>query len=456
MKQQATTLKTAALLCGLSSMALAGEPMAQAPAEPSAAPFDFCSWLSSKPGTLYKDATNPWISELQISGRFHYNAAYVDGQGADGKDWNEAYSEVRRFRLGGKISFLEYFTLKGAVNLVDDQRSNGSAVKEAQDLNWGYEDVDEATLSFNAKKAFGIEDVDGLNLIYGRFKWHGGLEARTSSNDLLTVERSALSNKLYDSARPTGFAVNVVKGNWNVTSGIYSSDGREPDTDLGENFNNRNNNEFLSGWHDDLMFNTEVIYTANEDLRFGWEFLYNDADKYSNHFATGNDNLLPYKWASTLSAEYTVNRFGLNSELFYGDNGNIDDHKTKGEYDRRGMFGGVVLTPYYWIVPAKLQAVVQYMYAGSEDGQGIRTNSRYFRGSKNVDNTGKAGAATAGDVNGGRGDALHTVYAGLNYLVCGDNLKFQAGVEYTNLNTPLYKEGDASAFTYLFGFRTNF
>ena len=142
---------------------------------------------------------------------------------------------------------------------------------------------------------------------------------------------------------------------------------------------------------------------------------------------------------------------------FLGDNGNIDDHKDKYKrFDRRGLFGGVVVTPYYWIVPTKLQAVVQCMFATSEDAQGMRTNSRYFRASKNVDNTGSAAAATAGDVNGGRGDALTTVYTGLNYLVCGDNLKFQAGVEYTGLNTPLYKEGDASAFTYLFGFRTNF
>jgi hypothetical protein len=447
MKYQATTLKAAAVLCGLSSAALAGEPMAQtASSEPTAAPFDFCTWLSSKPGTIYKDATNPWISEVNINGRFHYNAAYVDGEGTDGEDWNEAYAEARRFRLGAKIGFLSYFTFKGSVNMVDDLQGNGSVVKDKQDIDWGYQDVDEATVNFDAKKAFGVEQVDGLNLIFGRFKWHGGLEARTSSNELLTVERSALSNKLYDSARPTGVAVNVVKGKWNVLSGIYSSDGSFPDSDLGESRANRNNVEFLGGWNDDILFNAEVIYAATDDLRFGWEFLYNHANRIGNNLESGDDNLLPYKWATTLSAEYTIGQGGVNAEAFLGDNGNIESNEA-----REGMFGGLVITPYYWIVPAKLQAVVQYMYAGAEENQGMRANSRYFRGADNG-----AGAGTEGAVNSGRGDALHTVYTGLNYLICGDNLKLQAGVEYTNLNTPNVGDGDASALTYLIGFRSFF
>lgn len=447
MKYQ-TTLKTAALLCGLSSAALAGEPPAQPAASSSESmfsDFNFCSWLSSKPGTVYKDAGNPWLSEVNFFGRFHYNAAYVDGEGTNGKDWNEAYSEVRRFRLGTKIGFLNYFTFKGVVNLVDDQQSNASVVKDKQDLEWGYEDFDEATLSFDIKKAFALQEVDGLSLIYGRFKWHGGLEARTSSNELLTIERSALSNKLYDSARPTGVAVNVVKGPWNVTAGIYSSDGKFPDSDLGESRGNRANVEFLGGWNDALMYNTEVVYTATDDLRFGWEFLYNNADKVGNASESGDDNLLPYKWATTLSAEYTIGSGGVNVEGFLGDNGNIESNEA-----REGMFGGIVVTPYYWIVPAKLQAVVQYMYAGSEEAEGIRTNSRYFRGADNG-----AGTGTEGAVNSGRGDELHTLYGGLNWLICGDNLKFQAGVEYTNLRTP-NGDGQADALTYLFGFRSFF
>jgi hypothetical protein len=118
--------------------------------------------------------------------------------------------------------------------------------------------------------------------------------------------------------------------------------------------------------------------------------------------------------------------------------------------DRRGNFWGFVATPYYWIVPAKLQAVVQYAYAGSDEAQGIRMNSRYVRA------TNFGGGGNPNIVNGGRGDELHTVYAGINYLICGDNLKIQVGAEYASLNTPGAGDGDVDALTWLCGFRTSF
>ena len=436
MNHNLTTLKTVtALLCGLTSAALAGEP----PAAPAAvdsgsmfSDFNFCSWLSSKPGTLYKDAGNPWVSEVQIVGRYHWNAAYIDGEGTNGKEFSETYTDSRRFRLGAKISFLNYLTFKGAVNLVDDQRFNG------KELEYGYQDFDEAVFSLDAQRLFGVSQLDVLTFNYGRFKWHGGLEARTSSNELLTVERSAITNKLYQSARPTGFTINAVKGKLNGLVGIYSSDDNVPD-------GISRNVEGFGGWNDGLMYNAEVIYSATDDLRFGWEFLYNDADVRTE------DSLLQYKWATTLSMEYAIGNGGINVEGFYGDNGDVTTGNVKKNAKRSGEFWAVTVTPYYWIVPAKLQAVVQLMYAGSEEPEGIRTNSRYFRA------TSYGSGGSPNIVNSGYGDELTTVYAGLNYLICGDNLKVQAGVEYTALNTPSKKgASNPDAVTYLFGFRSFF
>jgi hypothetical protein len=421
MKYQATTLKAAAVLCGLSSAALAGEPMAQpASSEPTAAPFDFCTWLSSKPGTIYKDSKNPWISEISFNGRFHMNFAHIDGEGFDGSDFSEDYAEYRRFRLGGKIGFLNYFSFKGAVDLVEDGRPGG------EDLDWGYSQWDEAVFSFDMKKAFSLP-INKLALNYGRIKWHGGLEARTSSNELLTVERSALSNKVYQSARPTAITVTGTEGSLTFAAGIASTDANSPA--------GRDNVEGFGTWNEGLQYFVETIYQANDDLRLGWEFLYNDANE-------NDDSLLGYKWATTLSAEYSIGQGGVNVEGFYGDNGDEEIGQTNA--DRRGNFYGLVVTPYYWIVPAKLQAVVQYMYAGAEEDEGIRTNSRYFRASTND-----------GDVNSGRGDELHTLYTGLNWHICGDNLKLQAGVEYTNLSADT-DNGEADALTYLIGFRSSF
>jgi len=422
MKHQATTLKAAAILCGLSSSALAGEPPAQiaASTEEPTPSFDFCSWLSSKPGAIYKDTNNPWISEVSFSGRFHMNFAHIDGEGFDESDFSEDYAEYRRARLGAKIGFLKYFTFKGAVDLVEDGRPNG------EDLDWGYSQWDEAVFSFNMKEAFGVP-LDKFNLNYGRIKWHGGLEARTSSNELLTIERSALSNKLYQSARPTAITVDATKGPLFFAAGIASTDANSP--------SGRDSVEGFGTWNEGLQYFTEVVYTASDDLRLGWEFLYNDANE-------NDDSLLGYKWATTLSAEYAIGAGGVNVEGFYGDNGDEEIGQTDAR--RQGNFYGIVVTPYYWIVPAKLQAVAQYMYAGAEEDQGVRTNSRYFRADTN-----------GGDVNSGRGDELHTLYGGLNWLICGDNLKLQAGIEYTNLEANT-GDGDANALTYLIGFRSFF
>lgn len=436
MKNQSIRLKTTAVACGLSSLALAGEPAAApdpAPAESGSMfdDFNFCDWLSSKPGTV-KLPDNRWVQSLVFEGRFHWNAAYVDGEGTNGQDFSETYTDVRRFRLGAKIGFLNYFTYKGIVNLAEDQRFNGG------DLDYGYVDFDESYFTFDLAKAFNIGSLDTFTANYGRIKWHGGLEARTSSNALYTVERSAITNKLHQGARPTGFFLNAVKGKFNVLAGIYSSD--EATDSLGADDGNV---EGWSGWNDGLIYNAELIYSATDDLRLGAEFIYNDADER----LAGEDSLLEYKWATTLSAEYAIGNGGINVEGFYGDNGGSE---MQARADRRGNFWGFVATPYYWIVPAKLQAVVQYCYAGSDEAQGVRLNSRYVRA------TDFGGGGNPNVVNGGRGDELHTLYAGLNYLICGDNLKIQVGAEYSSLNTPAVGDGEAEALTWLCGFRTSF
>lgn len=436
MKQPSIRLTTAGVACGLTCLAFAGEPIVTPEAAPAESgsmfdDFNFCDWLSSKPGTV-KLPDNPWVQSLVFEGRFHWNAAYVDGEGTNGQDFSEDYTEARRFRIGAKIGFLNYFTYKGIVNLVDDQRSNGG------DLDYGYQDFDESYFTFDLLKAFNLGGLDVLTANYGRFKWHGGLEARTSSNALLTVERSAIANKLHQSARPTGFMVNAVKGKLNALAGIYSSD--EATDAFGADDGNV---EGWGGWNDGLIYNAELVYSATDDVRIGAELIYNDAEER----LAGEDSLLDYKWASTLSVEYAIGNGGINVEGFYGDNGGSE---MQARASRRGNFWGFVATPYYWIVPTKLQAVVQYAYAGAEEDQGIRMNSRYVRA------TNFGGGGNPNIVNGGRGDELHTVYAGLNYLICGDNLKIQVGAEYASLETPGAGDGDVDALTWLCGFRSSF
>jgi len=412
-----------AVLTAASNMQ-AGAPAAVTSPPPNDKPGDWCEWLSSKPGTVYK-GDNAFLQELNFFGRFQWQAAYVMGEDVNGYDFSDDYTEVRRFRLGLQAKFLNYFKLKANVNLVDDKRPSGG------DLGWGYEDFDEACISFNAAKAFGISSLDSLDIGYGRFKHVLSYEAHQSSKKLLTVERSAISNKVYDSYRPTGLKLSASKGPWEFVTALYSTD--EPDRRMHQV-------DFIGGWNDGLAYYGAVGFEATDELSFLWDFLYNDADALQ-----GDDSIFEYKWATSLSAHHDAGPWGVITDLIYGDNGGPGNGNTRAA--RQGDFWGLVIMPYYWFIEDKLQGVVRYQYAGSQNINGIRTNSRYFRRDH----------GSVVDVNSGRGNELHTIYAGVNYYLCGHNLKVQAGVEHEWLNAPQSgPAGDASATTLWFAFRSYF
>ena len=403
------------LVLGLQVPAQAGQEAAPVQAAPSN-PGDWCTWLQNKPGTLYKSKENPYLQEFQIEGRFQYQAAYLDGSDVNGNDFNESYDEYRRFRLGAKGKFLQYFGFKYQVNLVNDARNSSGG----GELDWGYDSIDEAYLSFDLGKALGSTPFDSLKLNYGRQKFILGTEARESSTKLLTIERSAISNKVYDSARPTGLSVDAEMGKWNFSTALYSSttDGTD--------------NETFNGWQDSVVYFASAGYAVNDELSLGMDFVYNAAD------AVNEDSVLPYRWATSLNTHYDAGPWGVIGDLILGDNGGSG---MTGNANRQGAFWGAVIMPYYWIIEDKLQLAGQYQYQGSAEDEGVRVNSRYGR------------ADGIRNINSGRGDSHHSFYGGLNYYLCGHNAKIQAGVEYQTMDTP---NGDFDTTTFLIAFRTFF
>ena len=112
---------------------------------------------------------------------------------------------------------------------------------------------------------------------------------------------------------------------------------------------------------------------------------------------------------------------------------------------RDGRFWGFVGTAQYWLLEDRLEAVARYHYQGAENREGIRLYSRYAR---------IAGAAANEDIDllaGGYGDQQHALYLGLNWLLCGHQLKLMAGVELEQL-----KSGSTEVYeglTYWLGLR---
>lgn len=413
-----TQLIIPALALGVPAIALAG-PEPTPIEEPPHNHGDWCEWYGNKPGILYKNKENPYIQEFQVEGRIQYQFGHVEGEDVNGVDFDEDYDEVRRARLGVKVKFLQYFGLKYKVNLVDDDRPSGGSI------DWGYQDIDEAYISFNLGKALGNTGFDDLSLVYGRQKFVFGTEAHTSSTKLLTIERSGLANKVFGSFRPTGLTVDATKGDWSFAGSVYST---TTDGDDNEEFN---------GWNDtySLLFN--VAYQASDELLLRFDSVYNNADP-----SEGDNSVIDYAWAVGFGVEYDAGIWGVNADAIYGDNGGSD---LQPNIERRGDFYGVQVTPYFWLVEDRLQVVGQYQYQGSDGQQGVRINSRY----------GRSEVGPGIDLgNGGRGDSHHSVYGGLNYYICGNNAKVQAGIEYQTIDSG--NANDLTTLSYLVGFRTNF
>lgn len=404
---------------GFPALASAGTELA--PMEPAAEKNsgDWCEWWSNKPGKFYSNKENPFIQEVQIEGRLQWQTASVDGNSISSGEFDDTYTEFRRARLGVKAKFLKYFGLKYQINAVGDSRPSSTG----QGVDWGYQDIDEAYITFDLAKAFSLSDFDDLKLVYGRQKYVLGHEADLSSNNILTVERSAISNKIYGSYRPTGLTLKGESRGYDFSSSLYSSSGSDT-SGFGAS-----SDEF-SDWTDSFVFLNRLGYQVSDKLRVYGDFVYNFAELDGSE-----DSFLEYEWGGTFGAQYNSDAWGIDTEFVYGDNGD------QSNANRRGMFYGAIFTPYYWIMKEKLQFVTQYQYAGAEESEGIRINSRYGR---------REGSF---DINSGRGDSHHSLYAGLNYFLCGHNAKVQAGVEYQTMDTPT---GDFDTTSYLLSLRAYF
>ncbi|MBM3862424.1 MAG: hypothetical protein FJ385_00510 [Verrucomicrobia bacterium] len=290
----------------------------------------WCDWLRGEPARVHDDPDHPWLQSLRFHGKFQYQLGLVHGTDVDGADFRESYDDYRRLRIGLESTFLQVMNLKTTVNLVDDQRLEGGS------LDWGFAGFHEALVGLDLGEVLGRGPFDEWRVDCGRHKFIAGQETRTSSDHLLTVERSAIIKKIYESARPTGVSITASRGRWIWSGAMFSStqDGAD--------------NESLSGWQDGLVWLGSAARRMNDRLNLGVDLAWNNAD------ARREDSFLSYRWATSWHGEYDAGQWGVRGDLIVGDNGGAAMHE---DSVRRGAFHGFVLTPYRWIVGRKLQLV---------------------------------------------------------------------------------------------------
>ena len=81
----------------------------------------------------------------------------------------------------------------------------------------------------------------------------------------------------------------------------------------------------------------------------------------------------------------------------------------------------------YWLKDQKLKLVGRYLYQKADQAEGLRLNSRYAPLADTRD--------SFIDLNSGHGDEHQAVYLGLNYYLCGENLKMISGIQHDELQS---------------------
>ena len=329
-------------------------------------------------GTIYKNKQNPYIQEIKIKGRAHYQWGYTDGSIQDGVnnsgDFSGSTQELRRFRVGTSIKFLNGFKASVGVDFED-----GSA----NDNSIAYGGIDSAALSYNFGDVGAFED---LTLGYGFYKFNFGGEELKSSNKIKTIERSLLNN-FFSGGRVTGARLEGTYDDVDLSFGVFNTDG---------------DNEVFGDWNGGVVLQLAADFDA-----LGGNF--NIQGVYRDSTGDVENESVDYDWAFTTSYGTKVGPFDLFLNGTYGSN---DD----------GDVYGVVILPSVELIKNKLEAVVRYTWTHSDSDQ----LSFQSRNTRNV--------ASANGFSSFSGDDYHSIYGGLNYFIADHNAKLLVGIEYEDLD----------------------
>jgi phosphate-selective porin OprO/OprP len=324
-------------------------------------------------GKVYS-SDDGFVQEVKLFGRVNYQYNYSDGELADQK-FSGDRDELRRLRAGMSISFLDGFRVLGRWNA----RERG-----LKDTTTAFDSWDELYIDYSKSDVLGF---DKASVGYGRYKLLFGGEEHQSSKRIKTIERSAINNR-FGSRRPTGVNINLEKGGAEYIVGVWSTE-----LEL----------EKWAGWSEDVAFQASAILPVAEGELI-LDFIYADnEDKLLTPFG--------YDWAGSVT--YT-RKFG---------DVNVMTNATLAE-SLLDPYGFVII-PSFFIVDKKLEAAFRYQYSSVSSDIGVPRSSG-SRGLRRV--------ALEEGVGTGNGDEYQAFYAGLNYYLAGENLKFMTGVEYEDIS----------------------
>jgi len=348
--------------------------------------------------TLYESDAG-FIREVSLTGRYH--GQWISASQDDDGDRDGFHQfQSRRSRIGFEIGILENITFATEFNVTDSSGSN---------RNWQTGPV------FNDIDTMLIEiEGDGWDLWIGKDKFKITREESTSSKRIKTIERSQIVNEVIP-GKPWGFNFGFATGEVEHVIGLALTGSDEDDnrgSGLGLPTTEGSNAQFLyrleTPVNDVTTFYLDYLFTD-----MGYDSEVDIASSYNHVLALGTTNALN-------------DRLNLTTDLIFG----LDRDGTGDIPDGEDTWGLVIMPTY--AITEKLEFVAKYAYMDS----GRTQRPQRYTVREELEN-------------------CHTLYAGLNYYICGDKLKLMAGYEYMTADQ-YDSTDDITSDTWMLAVRTYF
>ena len=268
---------------------------------------------------LYRNDRNPVVQQVLFTGRFQHDFAMVD---SDQGDQDE--SNVRRVRLGPKITFLHDYLFHAEVEVNPQERNPFYMRFTDLYVQWS--------------------KTPSLAVTVGKHSLPFTQEGATSSKELITIDRSNLANNIWFTQEyMPGVSVSGKTAPWTYRAGVYSSGAA-----------NREMGEFNGGYFTlgALGYDFGKTLGVKEALVTG-NYVYQHPD-VNNTFTQQLGHI------GSLNLKLEADRWGLRSDLAMGDG-----------YLGQSDLWGVMAMPFLNVTD-KLQAVGRYTFLSSADPNGLR------------------------------------------------------------------------------------
>lgn len=372
------------------------EPTLPAMSEVSGPQKPMIDVLAKDLGVLYRNEEDPVIERFSLTGQLQLQGAAGNSDCGSYGSWDLPANtrwggiDVRRWRLGFDSKWFNVIKLWGTIDI---------------NPHWDpfYRNIYDLAVSYSRSEALAVS--------VGKVKSHYfSQEYNTRSRDLIVFERSLLVHMLVP-RQLTAAWINGKAGKWAYALAGYAGDYEK---------------EFS-------RFDAGAVVQASMGYDFASVL---NVDKalvtFDYQGSTSSENSDgPGMFGSAFSLNTT-----FQNECFYG----YADILGGIGRDSQGNVWGVTLTPSYFLILNKLQAVLRYQYAHGNDS-GLYLRDRY--------------EALAPEIESvkGAGSDYNAIYLGLNYYIYRHNFKLMTGVEYNNM---IGGEQSFSGWTYLAGFRLAF